>query len=315
MANFINDTVFKKTLYNYTLGCYNDSANMQGLFLAPIVRTPTVAGYIQTYSDIDAFQTVDTSRQPGQSARVVTFKGTPVAYNMTPNALDCPIDQALIDMDDQESAMIHYETNTKYLVSVAHNTLEQTIWNQASASVSLTTGYGSGWSAATGSQSTTANPINEVEELYYTIASDIGVAPNRMICGSDAWRYMKQAFTTKGMWPNYMNNDAQLKDYYSNIGQGIQIKVAFAGYSQNPGQATRTITPFLGKKEIWLFYASENPTLLDRSAFKTLQYGTGLSNLRTYKTQDQRTTMLALDWYVDAAKFTNPYAVKRILVT
>ena len=314
--NFINDNTFRKTLTNYTVGNYNDVEAFTAPFLAPFTQVPTPVGFYQKYDSLAGFAYQDAQRQPGQSAVVVTWGGKPQAYNITPRALDTVIDQALLEYTDAESAMIHYESIAKMLVSSAHTSLEKDTWDFASGSLAITTGYGNGWSTASGS-TVTVNPLAEIEDLYFQIARDIGVAPNRIIFGANAFRWLKTATTTRGTWPQGMTDTKALNQYLKDglpIGNGLQCKISFTGYSSNPGQSTRTITGFTSANEIWLFYASDSPDRNDRSAFKNLQFGTGITNMRTYMSPDQRSTFLALDWYVQPI-YSNGYAVKRILCT
>lgn len=323
MANFLQDATFRKTLTNYTVGNYAEIGALTGPFLAPFTQVPVPYGFVQSYDSLAAFQaTEDATRQPGQSALQVSWGGKPTSYNIVPRAMDTPIDQALMDMSDADTAMIHYESMAKGLVSRAHLNLEYQIWSYASASVSRTTtaggvsNIGAGWSTASVSTSPT-NPMTELEAIYFQIAGDIGIAPNRIVMGSSAFRYLKTAASTRGTWPVYVTDTNALTQYFKNglgIGTGLQSMVAYSAYGSNPGQSTRTMSSFVGTNEVWMFYASEAPDRNDRSAFKTLQFGRGIDNLRSYMTPDQRTTMLALDWYATPF-FANQYAVKKILVT
>jgi len=316
MANFLQDATFRKTLTNYTVGNYNDVNAFTGPFLAPFTQVPVPVGFYQKYDSLAPFTYVDATRQPGQSATMINWGGKPTAYNIVPRALDTPIDQALLDMTDADTAMIHYESMAKGLVSSAHTCLEYDIWATASGSLAHTSGYGAGWSTASGS-TVTVNPLSELEAMYFDIGKDIGIAPNRIVFGSNAFRYLKTAATTRGTWPMYTADYSALNTYMRTgfgIGTGIECKVAFAGYASNPGQSTRTITGFVNANEVWMFYASETPDRNDRSAFKTLQFGPGISNMRSYMAPDQRTTFLAVDWYCQPT-FANSYAVKKILVS
>lgn len=313
MANFLDNATFKQTLVDYTVGMYNEKKNSVAEFISPTVRVPAASGYFKYYNDKEAFQALDTSRGVGGQAKVVQFNAQDKSYNVKPQALDCPIDQLLFKDADQTTAMITYESYLGELVSVALTSHESLVFNVVSNAVTAESGLGSGWSTASGS-SATVNPLSEIEKAYYEIATNIGEFPNRILFGPNAWRYVKHAYYSRGLYPMYANNDSEVKSFFSGMGQGAEIRVGIIGKGSNLGQSTRTITNIAGANDIYIFYASNNPSRLDRSAFKTFQMGRGLDNINQYWSPERRSDVLALDWNIDV-QLTNPYAVKRITCT
>jgi hypothetical protein len=311
MANFLTDSVFKKYLYNFTKGIYNEKSQMLGNFVSPIVQTPTLAGNYQSYDTKDALTISDLTRQPGQAAFMVATQGTPVAFAMTPYALDWPIDNAILNMDDKETATIHYETIAKFIVSKAITNLEYQVWTSVAANVTATGGWGTGWAASVTQSNVIVNPLEQISEAAMQIAASSSIMPNRIVAGSLANSWLVHSIASRGFFPAYMGaTQGALKQYFTEI--GMEYRVQPFGYTNNKGQAARTVTPFVGATDVYIFYAEDNPSLLDRSAFKTLQYGAGIDNLRSYQTADQRTTVMALDWYVQPGVLTNSTAIKRI---
>lgn len=313
MSNLLQNSAFKKTLMNYTVGLWADKKSKIADFIAPTVQVPAVAGYFNRYDNSDAFRLQDTAKQPGQAARVLSFAGSPTLYDCKPQALDSVVPEQLLSMTDPESAMIHYQAIANYIVSEAAINHEYQVFSKVTANVSATAGYGTNWSTATGSAALT-NPMSEIETAYYTITTAIGTPPNRMLVGTNAWRYIKYAFTSKGYFPAYATNDNSVKEFFSGLGQGLEVKVATLGYAQAAGVTTRSMTNIVSANDVYIFYAENTPSINDRSAFKTFTFGPGFDNMRTYISPDQRDTYLATDWNVDC-QLTNQYGIIRITAT
>lgn len=316
----IDQSTFKQTLLNYTVGLYADKKRKVAEKLAPTVPVPTMAGSYQSYDSLDAFELDDTQRQPGAAPKVLTFTGYPNSYNCTPNSLDAVIPMELYDLADENTARVHYESIMRELVSRAVINHEYQIINLVNSSVSAETTTidglvpGANWSLA-GNSTSSVDPLSQIESLYYQIGSDIGEFPNNIVAGPNAYRWLKHAYASRGTFPAVLAmTDKSVQDLYLNIGNGLTLTVATLAYGSNKGQSTRSTTRIVGSNDLFLFYSSELPGIMDRSAFKTLQFGQGFDAIRTYKSPDQRNNYIATDWRIQPV-LTNKFAIKRITCT
>jgi hypothetical protein len=312
-TNWLQDNTFRMTLTNYAVGNYNEKKNKIAEVIAPTVRVPSVAGIFKTYNTKEAFQILDTTKVPGESAQTVAFSATDSNYNCRRQALDAVIPNELLETENREAAMILYQAHVDYLISLACTNHEYQVFNKVASSVAANGSYGASWSIASSSAATN-NPLSEIEKAYYDIASAIGEFPNKMVVGPNAWRYIKFAYASKGTFPAYAVNDDQVRDYFRGLGNGLEVHLGILAYANNLGQSARTMTNIVSANDVYIFYASNTPNVMDRSAFKTFQFGAGIDNLGSYLTPDQRETKLKVDWFIDP-QLVNQYAVTRITAT
>lgn len=314
MANFLSNLAYVQELTDYAVGQFNDSKNVIADFIAPTVQVATPTGYFKKFSNRQAFQAVDTRRALGGAARRLTFDATDGQFNCQPQALETAIDQFLVgDGIDPKVAMNLYQGYTNYLTSVAAVAYETSVFNFVQTQVTAQSGIGTGWTAMTGSTAT-ANPLREIESQVFAMATNIGVMPNRIVFGPNAWLATKYNANTRALFglANTVSN-GQVMDQLSSL--GLETKVAIvASDANNLGQTTKSNSVIAGTNDIWIFYASPAPSIFDRTAVKVFQVGQGFGGMKTYWEDPSNSNIFRMDWSFDI-QMASSEAIRRITVS
>ena len=304
----LSTATYKETLKQYAYGVAQDVKSALADFIAPRVPVGVGTGMFKKFNDKNAFQRYDTARAVGGPATRIVFASTDGNFNCEANALEVPIDdQEREKAGDAQSAL--EEAKTRTLVINASLAREKRVFDLVKANVAAAASKGA-WSS-----SSSADPVDEIDEQIAAIANETGLMPNRMVIGLGAWRILK-------------NHANVLKRQTGVSNKGVSLEV-LAGMLLNPAMDIRVgvmsaDSAKMGKtasksnvvgSEIFLFHGSDNPTQYDPGFAKTFSIGaTSVEDVRMYRDEGCRSDIIAVDWSEDV-QVVSTICAKRITVS
>lgn len=311
MAKSRQNASYNGRLTNYAHGLSQDLASSLAEFLAPTVVTPASIGQFKKYDEKNAFQVYDTSRPLGGGAVRIKFESTDPTYNCKPQALEIPVDDAERDSagDDATAQQALDESKISTLLSATHVGHEDKVLAAIKAGVAAVGGVGV-WSAPA-----VNNPIVEIDAQIKAITVAAGRMPNRIAFGIGAWNYFRNHDKVIGRFPNAALvgvTKEQARGLFLNPSMEIAVGV-LSKDTAKWGNAAAKVN--IVGDEVFIFYASNAPTIYDPSAVKTFMTRRGsVEAVRTYRDEGARSDVHAVDWSQDI-QVVSTVLIKRITVT
>lgn len=278
-------------------------------FIAPSVQVPATLGHYKAYNDKTAFQNYDTRRGVGGKAKRMLVDSTDPTYNCEANALEYAIDDIQRAQSGVGDPLGQEKAGIQALLSNSAISHEKNVFDTIAAGTSAVGGVGV-WSNNSNS------PIKELNAQIEALATLTGRMPNRILFGLTAFRIYTGNSNILSYFPGApaitvgsMTSKGLL------INPELEFKVAHMPYdSTKMGKSTATKTQIAGS-EVYIFFASPAPNLLDPSFAKTFRGGEGgVTQVRQYRDEEIRSDVYAVDWSTDI-QITSSISVKRITVS
>lgn len=306
----MSSSKFNVTLTNYARGLSQDLRSTLADFIAPEVVVPAATGQYKDFSHKNTFQVHDTSRAVGGPARRLEFEASDPTYNCLPQALEIPIDDHERDEAGRGDPLGIEQAKTRTLISSAVASHERKVFGTVSAAIAATGGAGA-WSGSTN----TNDPIEEIDTLIESIATQTGMMPNRMVIGLPAWATIRHNPQVVARFPGAASVGVTRNQFSSLLlNPDIDIRVGVLSYDQNKWGKGANKKNIVGS-ELYLFHGTSAPTLYDPSFMKTFRTRRGgVDVVRTYREESSRSDVLAVDWTEDI-KLTSKVSAARITVT
>lgn len=298
------------TLTNYASGVVNDLASAVADFIAPKVQVPATIGQYKAYDNKNAFQTYDTDRGVGGTARRIFMDVSEPTYNCLPQALEITIDDSERDAAGPSDPLVLEQAKVKTLVQSSVLSHEKKVWTKLDA-ISADASH-SDWGAA-------GTPIKDIDSQIVAVAKETGMMPNAIVFGVEAWTLFRNNSKVIERQPGAaligLGVD-QAAGFFVN--PGVEIRVSTMAYDtlKRTTDSSRTQSFFANAgRDIYIFLRSPNPTIYDPSAFKTFTGGRGgVTAVRNYRDESARSDVYAVDWSVDV-QTTSSICIKKLTVT
>lgn len=302
MAN----SIVNQTLTTYAKGLMADRTQALADFIAPVVSTGVAHGMYKAFNDQQAFQAYSTGRAVGGKRTRILFEDSDAYYNCVAKALEIAIDDHERDSAGDQLALEQAKIQT-LLTNVA-TARELDVFTKIKAAVSATASIGV-WSTATN------DPVAEIDQVIETIATKTGQMPNRIVLGLAAWRALKNHTLVRARFPGApvagVSQD-QIKGIFLN--PNMEIRVGVLPYDTKKVGGTKTNSNIVGA-EVFVFYASDTPSVYDPSAVKTFRVsGTGIEAVKQYREESCASDVLAVD-YAEDVIVTATDSIARITVS
>lgn len=309
MSQLASSTVIS-TLTDYARGIFPDIIARQDpivMRMAPFADVGSATGKYKEFSDKNAFQAVQTARAIGGPAKRLEFLATDRDYNCTPQALEIGIDDHEVRAAGDRSALLEQAKTKTLLTSAAVSHINDVV---TTVNAGLSAAATPAWSTPA-----TGNPITDIDAQIQAIADDIGMFPTDIVFGLSAWRYFRSHDKVVGRFPNASVvgvTTEQASGILLNPSIRIGVSTAIKDTAK-PGAAKSTAN-ILGAN-VYIFFTSESPSQYDASFAKTFAMGPGgIDSVRRYRSENNRSDMLAIDWARDI-RVTSTISARRLTVT
>lgn len=299
------------TLTNYASGVVNDLTSAVAEFIAPTVTVPATIGQYKAYDNKNAFQTYDTSRGVGGSAKRIFMDVSEPTYNCIPQALEITIDDSERDAAGTTNPLDLEQAKVKTLVQSSVLSHEKDVFTTINAAVSSDTSTSVGGGSLGDWSSSSVDPIEQLDSLIEGIAKDTGQMANGILMGMGAWRLFRANDKVVAKQPGAALIGLNVGQASSMlVNPGIEIKVGTLAYDTTKQGKARS-NAFVNGNEVYVFVRSGSPTIYDPSAVKTFAGGRGgVSAVRQYRDESSRSDVYAVDWSRDV-KVTSSICIKR----
>lgn len=297
-----------QTLTNYARGIAQDRASALAEFIAPTVPVSAATGKFKSFNDKNTFQVVNTDRAIGGEAKRLEFAATDPDYNCTPQALEIAIDDHERDLAGSNDPLGLERAKTDTLVTSAVASHEDKVFTAIKAAVSAVSGKGV-WSSASN------DPVAELDEQIEAIALATGLMPNAIVFGLGAWRVFRNHAKVLARQPGAALigvTNAQAAQLLLN--PGVDIRVGVLSKDTAKFGAAKSEVNIVGA-EVFVFLRSASPTLYDPSFAKTFRTARGgVETVRTYRSERNRSDILAVDWSEDI-QVVSTACVRRLTIS
>lgn len=279
-------------LTNYAQGLSQDLASAMANFIAPPVPVAATIGHYKSFDSKNAFQVVDTARAVGGPAKRLEFDADDPTYNCQPQALEIAIDDSERDAAGDNQQQLE-EAKTRTLVSSSVVSHENAVFAAVKAGLAASSGVGV-WSSATN------DPIADIDAQIESIAIACGMMPNRIAFGIGAWRVFRSHAKVIARQPGAaVIGLTTAQAAMMTLNPAIEVKVGILSKDTAKFGAAKSTSNIVGA-EVFVFYASPAPTQYDASFAKTFMGGAGgVDNVRVYRSESNRSDILAVDWSED----------------
>lgn len=319
MSSRLASFTVKETLRQYAQGAAQKATAPVADFLAPTVEVGSPTGYYKIYSERNRFQLPSTKRALGGRAVELVFSASDGQYNLTPHAIDCPVDnlERLGDSDLENSLM----ESADACAEVGGLVHEKEVIDLALSTV----GAGTDSNFTSGS----VDPIDVIDQAIMDVmkaaqcGSLMGIG---VLFGTTAWkRYknnanVKARFVGGGGGKGKAANEGGSSLVTPNLDAvtALQLgnpeaRMSLLSYdAAAPGKAASMT--FVLDTAILVFARAANPTRRDPSFMKTFRPRGQWMVPGSYLRDDGRVEVAKMDWLSDP-KVTNSAAAIRINAT
>lgn len=297
-----------QTLTNYARGLSQDRSSALAEFIAPTVPTGVASGQFKKFDDKNAFQTYDTSRAIGGTAKRIEFDASDPTFNCKPNALEIPIDDHERELAGASDPLGLEQAKVSTLVTSGVLSHEFKVFAIIGAAVTPVAGKGV-WSDAD------VDPVKELDDQIMAIATETGMMPNRIVFGLGAWNVFRNHAKVLARQPGAAligvttEQGAKLL-----LNPGIEIRVGVLSRDTKKFGAAKNAVNIVGA-DVYVFYASDTPSTFDPSFAKTFRTAKGgVDSVRSYRDEPSRSDIYALDWSEDT-QVVSQACVRRISIS
>lgn len=302
-------------LTNYAQGFANDLLRAQMIVaaLCPTVMVTGAAGGYKKFDDRNSFSVYNTQRGLGGKARRILFGASDGTFNAEPQALEVTVDDherelAAAGGGELGNELLDQGKVRALLNSTALSHVDKIV-TAVIAALTAVANRGQ-WS------NPDVDPIDQLDEQLDTLSNDVGSVDNiNLTLSTTAWRLLRDHPKVKarctGVQVGGISRDqlAGMLLFPVNVVLGAISKV-----SNKEGQASVTKGSVVGANAIFT-YSTPGATVYDPSAFKCFTTGAGgVQAVRTYRAEDNRSDVHAVDWSEDIQQ-TSSLAAKRLAIT
>jgi len=297
-----------QTLTNYARGIAQDLRSALADFIAPPVPTAVGVGQYKAYDDKNAFQVLDTARAIGGPGKRLEFAATDPVFNCSPQALEIAIDDAERAKAGEGDPLGLERAKIDTLMSATTASHEAKVFAAIEAAKSAEGGVG-GWSSAD------VDPVAEVNAQIIALATAMGMMPNRIAFGIGAWKVFCDHPKVIARQPGAAIIGLSTQQAAAMLlNPGIEIRVGVLSRDTAKFGAAKSAVNIVGLN-VYVFYASPNPTRYDASFAKTfLTSGGGVDSVRSYRDDNCRSDIFAIDWSEDI-KVTGSACARRLTIS
>lgn len=284
----------------------SDNALQFAYFLAPELVVGGAVGQFKKFDNKDAFQVVETSRPVGGGAKRLEFQDSDGYFNCKPQALEITIDQHERDQAGSGDLLGLQRAKVSNLVTTAGLSFTKRVIDKAKTVAAV--GSVGNWTNAS------VDPISEIDSILEDMANKTNRMPDRIALGLSTWRILR---SHPKILSRFSGLSAAVSEeqflgllMYSNL----KLKIGSFGYDTKKSGAAKNMTNMVGA-EFFMFHASDTPSQYDPSFMKTFRTALGgVTQVREYKTQDERQDVYSVDWTEDI-QVVGAESVRRITVT
>ncbi|MCW5559873.1 MAG: hypothetical protein KIT22_18805, partial [Verrucomicrobiae bacterium] len=209
-----------------------------------------------------------------------------------PQALEVAVDDHERELAGDADRELE-EAKVDTLITSATISFEDKALTKIKAALTAAGGVGV-WSNATN------DPVAEIDAQIESIATAIGMLPNRIVFGLGAWRVFRNHALVKGRQPGAEIiglSTQQAAGMFLN--PNMEIRVGVLSKDTTKFGAAKAAQNIVGG-EVFIFYGSASPTLYDASFAKTFRTRNGgVDTVRRYRSDRNRSDILAVDWSED----------------
>jgi hypothetical protein len=300
----MSSSKFNVTLTNYARGLAQDFKSSLADFIAPEVIVPAATGQYKSFDDKNTFQTVDTSRAVGGPARRLEFAADDPTYNCMPQALEIPIDDHERDEAGRGDPLGIEQAKALTLVSTARLSHEKKVYDIMMASKPSDEAFDFSDSAE--------DPVVKFDEHIEILATLTGRMPDRMIIPLPIWATIRHNPEVIKRFPGAASVGVTRNQFASLLlNPDLDIRVGVLSRDLRKRGAPRQVENLEGESVI-IFHGNNSPTLYDPGFMKTFRIRRGgVDTVRTYREDNSRSDILAVDWTEDI-KVVSPISARRI---
>lgn len=297
------------TLTAYAQGRMNDllTARAVANALCPIVPASGAAGQFKTFDDKNSFQTYNTGRGLGGTARRIAFAASDDAFNCTPQALEVTVDQHerdLAGINNPLAQQLLDEGKIRALLNATALSHVKKVVDFVGDNTTALVDRGN-WS------NKDIDPIDQLDEQLEALVTAVGSSTGiTLTIGLTALRKLRSNANVKARARGVKVGDVTVEDIRSMLMIPVDIVVGALSYNTaKEGQAVSKA--LLAGSIAYLSYSVPNPTIYDPSPFKCFTTGSNMiESVRTYRDPSERFDVHAIDWSEDI-KQTSTLGIKR----
>lgn len=278
-------------LTNFAVGIAADTASALAEFIAPTVPTGAQHGQFKKFNSKDAFQVYNTARAVGGPRTRIEFNADDAFFNCKPQGLEIGIDDS--ERDPNADPLSIEQAKIRTLVINTQTGHEAKVFSLVKSAKAAAGGVGV-WSSADN------DPIAELDAQILSLIDETGLMPNRMIIGVGAWKVLKNHPKVLARQPGAVNQGVTLTQLAGMLlNPQIEIRVGvMPADTAKPGKAAANAN--IVGSEVFIFFASQNPTQYDPSFAKTFMVSTSpITAVRQYRDEKVSSDMYSTDWSED----------------
>lgn len=273
----LNTYTYNHPLTQMAVSYYNNTTmdSDPALFIAPVVRAPGIRGDYKKFSRSDAFSVVDTYRAMYEGVKTVDITGEDVPYTLQPHGLKIGIENREVEGAVASYIDVLRQQKICSLLDKMRRSYQLKTFEVINREIPLTTTLGEMTDIGKwGNNSVDAR--KQLKELTRRFALLNGVYPNRILCGEEAWDILASNESIKDAVRYNSVNELEPDHLrkllgYTKAGRQLDIMSSIQPYNTAPaGSADDTPNLDMLGNSLYMFWASDEPTVFDISAVKTL---------------------------------------------
>lgn len=281
---------------NPTLRGYIAGAALQYIspfqnFLAPTVPVASMTGKYKKWDTKTPLIIPNTKRGNKGEATIVGFDTSDQGYDLTPNALDYPVD--MLEMEDETLVNLIQEGAdiTAQLAALASH--KETI------DLALTTlGGGSDIDITTTDIDLVDELDNKIKQVILGAKGYAAMMEIRIMWGFDGWKNFKNHKSVKDRFKGGAKKESTEitpDNVASLFAVPVKQMTATAVYDANTNKDAADVQ-FMLDNSLIIFASCPSPTRHDTSFMKSLRLRGQAMTMRTYQRQDKRVEVAGFDW-------------------
>lgn len=311
----IGSSTINYFLTNYAQGFANELLQMQQTVaaLCPTVSVTGASGQFKQFSDRNAFTVYNTQRGLGGKARRISFEATDGKFNCAPQALEVTVDDFERQLANAAGNPLADELldqgKIKALLNATALSHVDKIVNFVIANTTAVPNRGN-WS------NQDIDPIDQLDEQLESLVTTVGSQSNiNLVLSLGAWRALRNHPKSKARLVGLQLGGITREQLQNILMIPVNVVIgALSETSNAEGQAAVAKVNVIGANAI-LAYSVPNPSPYDPSAFKCFTTGQGnIEAVRTYRAEDNRSDVHAVDWSEDL-QVTASAAAVRLAIT
>jgi hypothetical protein len=291
------------TLNQYAKGLFQETANEDADFLAPVVPTGAASFFVNDYAKETGFNIPDSRRAIGGDSTAVKSDGDRIRVDLNPHGLHDIIDtHELAQAGEGAGKSLLRQGRTRNLVSQGGN-------SRFAETLKVVRGVVSATPSVWGSS---ADPIKIIDAQIAAIAEATGKVPNRIMFSLSAWIIFKNHAEVIKRHPGSGQVNVTTESA-SGLFANPNIKIKVSATTFNESKGGTSSKKFATINEVLVYYASEMADMFDGSFTKTFRITDNPFQSVRVSPKDYGEKIM-LDW-TEEVYVNNPAAGVRLTVT